>query len=75
MLQNVMFVFDAYLILALMDKNPIFQISFSKMLDIFKNNEYLIKVTRINDDSENACGFSDVMFRDFTWKKYLVTRK
>lgn len=74
MLQNIMFVFDAYLILALMDKNPILQISFSKMLDIFKNNEYLIKVTRIND-SENACGFSDVMFRDFTWKKYLVTRK
>lgn len=30
---------------------------------------------RINYDSETACGFSDVVLKDFMWQKYLITRK
>lgn len=69
--------FDAHLIPALMDKNSILEIFFSRVIRyVWNNNEYyLIKIMKINYDSENACGFSDVMFKDIMWQRYLVAKK
>ena len=30
---------------------------------------------KINYDSQNACGFSDVVFKDIMWQRYLVVKK